>query len=147
MWTAEISHVHLWERKVLLRLSSIHDGWTNPLPYKENTMQQTAPSTDTIRHSSRITFIGILALVALYVVSAYFGIPQRGRDLLVASHAAHDDHNSSNTEYPPTNDGEYANNSGIHPEKHVQNHGELTETGTPPPARSTRPTSRTACCA
>ncbi|HBK73319.1 MAG TPA: hypothetical protein DDZ24_03800, partial [Planctomycetaceae bacterium] len=107
--------------------------------YKENTMQQTAPSTDTIRHSSRITLIGILALVALYVVSAYFGIPQRGRDLLVASHAAHDDHNSSNAEYPPTNDGEYANNSGIHPEEHVQNHRALTETRTPPPAWAVTP--------
>ena len=107
--------------------------------YKENTMQQTAPSTDTIRHSSRITFIGILALVALYVVSACFGIPQRGRDLLVASHAAHDNHNSSTTEHSPTNDGEYTNNSGTHPEERVQNHRELTETGTPPPAWAVTP--------
>ena len=45
-------------------------------------MQQSAPSTDTIRHSSRITLIGILALIALYVASACLGIPQRGEGLI-----------------------------------------------------------------
>ena len=102
-------------------------------------MQQTAPSTDTIRHSSRITLIGILALVALYVASAYLGIPQRGRDLLIASHAAHDDHNSSTIEHSPTNDDGHATDPDTQSEQHAQNHGALTEAGTPPPAWAVTP--------
>ena len=55
-------------------------------------MHETTPSTNTVRHSSRVTLIGISALAALYFASAFLGIPQRGRDLLVAANAAHDNH-------------------------------------------------------
>ena len=102
-------------------------------------MQQSAPSADTIRHSSRITIIGILVLVALYVASAYLGIPQRGRDLLIASHAAHDDHNSSTTDHSPTKDDGHATDPDTQSEQYAQNHGALTEAGTPPPAWAVTP--------
>jgi len=107
--------------------------------YEENTMQQTAPSNDTIRHSSRITLIGILVLVALYAASACLGIPQRGRDLLVASHASHDDHNASTIDHSPTNDDSHATDSDTRPEEHAQNHSDLTKVGTPPPAWAVTP--------
>ncbi len=107
--------------------------------YEENTMQQTAPSTDTIRHSSKITLIGILTLVALYVASACLGIPQHGRDLLVASHAAHDNHDSTDTNHSHTNDVEHANASDNHSEEDAQHHKELPETIIPPPAWAVTP--------
>ena len=107
--------------------------------HEENTMQQTTPSTDTIRYSSRITLIGILALVACYVTSACLGIPQHGRDLLVASHAAHDNHDSTDTDHSHTNDVEHANASDNHPEEDAQHHEALQEGITPPPAWAVTP--------
>ena len=76
-------------------------------------MQQTAPSIDTIRHSSRITLTGILVLVALYAASACLGIPQHGRDLLVASHTAHDNHSSSTVDHSHTNNDTHANEKNV----------------------------------
>ena len=102
-------------------------------------MQQTAPSTDTIRHSSRITLTGILVLVALYAASACLGIPQHGRDLLVASHAAHNDHSSSTVDHSHTNNDTHANDSDNHSENNTQHNEESHEVGTPPPAWAVTP--------
>ena len=102
-------------------------------------MQQTAPSTDTIRHSSRITLTGILVLVALYAASACLGIPQHGRDLLVASHAAHNDHGSSTVDHSHTNNDTHANDSDNHSENNTPHHEESHEVGTPPPAWAVTP--------
>ena len=102
-------------------------------------MQQTAPSIDTIRHSSRITLTGILVLVALYAASACLGIPQHGRDLLVASHAAHNDHSSSTVVHSHTNNDTHANDSDNHSGNKNQHHAESHEVGTPPPAWAVTP--------
>ena len=102
-------------------------------------MQQTAPSIDTIRHSSRITLTGILVLVALYAASACLGIPQHGRDLLVASHAAHNDHSSSTVDHSHTNNDTHANDSDNHSANNNQHNAESHEVGTPPPAWAVTP--------
>ena len=102
-------------------------------------MQQTAPSIDTIRHSSRITLTGILVLVALYAASACLGIPQHGRDLLVASHTAHNDHGSSTVDHSHTNNDTHANDSDNHSENNTQHNEESHEVGTPPPAWAVTP--------
>ena len=102
-------------------------------------MQQTAPSIDTIRHSSRITLTGILVLVALYAASACLGIPQHGRDLLVASHTDHNDHSSSTADHSHMNNDEHANDSDNHSENNTQHHEESHEVGMPPPAWAVTP--------
>ena len=102
-------------------------------------MQQTAPSIDTIRHSSRITLTGILVLVALYAASACLGIPQHGRDLLVASHTAHNDHSSSTVDHSHTNNDTHATDSDNHSWNKNQHHAESHEVGTPPPAWAVTP--------
>jgi Na+/H+ antiporter NhaD/arsenite permease-like protein len=102
-------------------------------------MQETAPSTNTVRHSSRVTLIGISVLAALYLASAFLGMPQRGRDLLVAANAAHDNHVASPEEHSHMDDGSHANESESHAEEHALGHRELTHTGAPPTAWAVTP--------
>ena len=102
-------------------------------------MHKTTPSTNTVRHSSRVTLIGISALAALYFASAFLGIPQRGRDLLVAANAAHDNHAASPEEYSHMDDSTHANEPDSHAEEHTSDHGELTHPGAPPPAWAVTP--------
>ena len=102
-------------------------------------MQETAPSTNTVRHSSRVTLIGISVLAALYLASAFLGMPQRGRDLLVAANAAHDNHVASPEEHSHMDDGSHANESESHAEEHALGHRERTHPGAPPTAWAVTP--------
>lgn len=52
-------------------------------------MHETAPSTDTIRRSSKTTLVGIATALGLYFAAVVIGAPQHGRDLLVEAQAAH----------------------------------------------------------
>ena len=102
-------------------------------------MHETTPSTNTVRHSSRVTLIGISALAALYFASAFLGIPQRGRDLLVAANPDHDNHAASPEVHSHMDDSTHANDSDSHAEEHTSDHTELTHPGTPPPAWAVTP--------
>ena len=102
-------------------------------------MQETAPSTNTVRHSSRVTLIGISVLAALYLASAFLGMPQQGRDLLVAANAAHDNHVASTEEHSHMDDGSHANESESHAEEHALGHRERTHPGAPPTAWAVTP--------
>ncbi len=102
-------------------------------------MQETAPSTNTVRHSSRVTLIGISVLAALYLASAFLGMPQQGRDLLVAANAAHDSHVASTEEHSHMDDGSHANESESHAEEHALGHRERTHPGAPPTAWAVTP--------
>ncbi len=102
-------------------------------------MQETAPSTNTVRHSSRVTLIGISVLAALYLASAFLGMPQRGRDLLVAANAAHDNHVASANDHSLMDGRSHANESESHTEAHALGHRELTHPGAPPTAWAVTP--------
>ena len=65
--------------------------------------------------------------------------PQHGRDLLVASHAAHNDHSSSTVDHSHTNNDTHANDSDNHSENNTPHHEESHEVGTPPPAWAVTP--------